>query len=117
MEDKIKAAVKVAMRHAVIEIVEETIEDAFAVGFDDEKEGIKTSIRIMLDGALIDIIGQCHLDNILVSNVDKLDKYTRLMDGLKQRVVGNTSTFYANCSICQETCRQNGRSPFREGIR
>lgn len=91
MEDKIYTAVEVGARRVVTEIGEETIEEAFTVGFDEEIEGVKTPMRSMVKGSLIDFIQQFHLDTIWVPNVDKLAKSTRSMNAFLQRVVGSTS--------------------------
>lgn len=45
----------------------------------------------MLEEALIDIVEKGGLHTILVRKVDKLAKFTRFMDALKRRIIGNTS--------------------------
>lgn len=56
MGDNIKASVEVATRCIVTKIVEEIIEDAFVVGYDEQKRGIKTRITNTLEGNLTDIV-------------------------------------------------------------
>lgn len=78
------------MRRIVTRIVEETIEEAFTVVFDEQKRGIKTQIRDIVEGSLIIIVDQGRLDTILVRNMDKLTKSTRFMDALTRRFVSST---------------------------
>lgn len=63
------AAFEVAKRRVLAVIIEETIEDVFTAGNDEWKEGIKASIRSMVESALIDIVGQGLLDTTLVRYV------------------------------------------------
>lgn len=46
--------------------------------YDERKEGIKNSIKNMVEGALMDIIEQSSSYTISVDNMDKLAKSTRL---------------------------------------
>lgn len=70
MEDNNKTALEVLRRRGVTEIVKETIEDAFAVGYYEQKESNKTTIQNMVEGAFIDIVKQGRQDTILISRVD-----------------------------------------------
>lgn len=90
MENNIKIAVEVGTRRVVTGILEETIEDAFTVNYDEQKERVKKPIRTMVEGALIDIVGPGRLDTILDSNVDKFAKSNRFLDTLARRVVRST---------------------------
>lgn len=60
MEDNIRAAVKIAIRVVVKRIIKLMIENAFMVGFDEHEKGVKTQIRNMVQGALIDIFKHSH---------------------------------------------------------
>lgn len=77
IEEKIRTAAEVATRFAATGIVEEKREEEFTVRYDEQKNGIKTSILNMVEGAFTDIVEKDRLDNILVLNVDKLAKLTR----------------------------------------
>lgn len=44
-----------------------------------------------MEGALIEIVEQVHLDSILVRNMDKLAKSIRFMDDVTGQAVGGTS--------------------------
>lgn len=74
MKDIIKAAVEVATRRIVTEIMAKTMEHAFMVESDVHKEEIKTPIRHVAEEALITIPEQGLADTILMHNVDALVK-------------------------------------------
>lgn len=57
-QDDVKAAVEFPSRRIVTGIVIRTIESAFTVGSDEQKEEIKTPIRSIVNGALTDIVEQ-----------------------------------------------------------
>lgn len=86
MKDIIKEAFEIAMRSAVTGIVEKVIEDIFTVAYNDQKEGIKTSIMNMDVGALIDVVKQAFLDTILVWNVNRLATCIHFWDTLTRRL-------------------------------
>lgn len=60
-------------------------------GCEEQKEGIKTPMRKMVDRALIYIVKQGHLDPILVHHVDMLANFSRVMDAPMRRVIENIS--------------------------
>lgn len=91
MEDNIKAGFEVGTRCAAMRIVEETIEHIFAMANKKLNEGIKTTVRNILEGALIDIVQQGGPDTIPVREVDKLLKSIRSMEVLTRQVVGSKS--------------------------
>lgn len=64
MEDNIRTAVEVTTSRIVTGIVEETIEDAFTVGHDEQNEGIKKPVRNTMEISVIEIIDQGGLDTI-----------------------------------------------------
>lgn len=78
MELNTNAAVEITTKCSVTVVVHETIEDAFTAGNDERKEEVKTSIRSMMEGDLIVIVGQGLLDNTLVRFMDMLVKSTAL---------------------------------------
>lgn len=55
IKDSFKAAVEVPTRWIVTVILEEMIEDAFKVGCDKQKEGIKAPVRNKVEGDSIHI--------------------------------------------------------------
>lgn len=81
MEDNIKTAAEVARRHTVTAIMDETIENVFTVGY-EQKEGIKTLIKNMVERALIDIVEQVGQNTVSMHKVDRLTKSTCIMDAL-----------------------------------
>lgn len=66
MGDKINTTVKAATRPVVTGVVEETVEDVLAVVLVEQNDGIKTWIGNMVENALIDIVKQGRLGNVLV---------------------------------------------------
>lgn len=98
MKDNIKAAVEFVTRCVVTGIVEDTIEDVFRVRSGDQKEGIKTPVRNMLEGASIDVVKHGIVDIILVWNVDWMTKSTRFMDTLPRRII-ECSSFIMSSAV------------------
>lgn len=45
MENSMRDSIEVALRHIITGIVEETIEDVFTVGHDEQKKGFEKPIR------------------------------------------------------------------------
>lgn len=80
MESSMKTAVEVTTRLVVTGIGEGTIKGLFTVVYDKPKEEIETSIRYMVERAVIVIVEEIPLDTNSVLNVDKLSKSTRFMD-------------------------------------
>lgn len=93
-----KATVEVATRRIATGTIEETIEDAFTATYDEEKEGIKTPIRITVEGALTNIVEQDRQDTIFVPNIHKLAELTRYIDDLSRQGVGRSPL------LCQARC-------------
>lgn len=91
MEDNGKNAVEIAMRGVVTGIVEDTIENEFVAGYDVQKDGIKTPIRNLVEGALSDTVEQGRLGTILINYGDKWENSARFKDALTRRVVRNKS--------------------------
>lgn len=91
LKDNIKVAVEVTTSRIFTGIVEETIEDQNNGVVHKQKEKIKTTIRNMLEGALIEIVEQGSLDTIFVRNVDTSAKYTTFKDVLIRRAVSSSS--------------------------
>lgn len=91
MNNYMKTAVEAATTGLLTGIVNEKIERAFARGYNIQKEGMKTPIRNMVKGVLIDVIEQRRLETLLIRNVDKFASSARFMDALMGRVVGNKS--------------------------
>lgn len=54
---------EVATTRIVTEIIEKAAENRFMIGFDEQIQRIWTKTRIMVEDALIDIVGQDLLDN------------------------------------------------------
>lgn len=63
-------------------IVGETIEDDFTVGYVEQNEGVKTTIRNMVEEALIKNVKQGRLDTVLLRHVGRLSRYARFMTAL-----------------------------------
>lgn len=89
MEKHIHCLVEDTTRRLITEIVKEVNEDAFTVGFDAQRERIKTTMKNRIEEALNEIAEQGLLDTILVRIGDRLAKSRRFMDALMQLFVGN----------------------------
>lgn len=76
----IKTTVEIGTKNVVKEIVKGTPGDAIMVGYDLQKEGIRTPIWTIVEGDLMGNVEQGRLDIILVRNVDERTKSTRFMD-------------------------------------
>lgn len=82
MEDRIKATGELATRNIVTVLMEEDEAEALTVGFHERERGIKTTIRIIVEGALISIVYQGRLNNHLVRNVNSWDRSNSLLDAV-----------------------------------
>lgn len=67
------------------------IQDAFTVGFDEQKAVTKTSITNMVERALINMVAQRRLDNIMEHKLDEVGKSTLSIDAFTGRFVGSTA--------------------------
>lgn len=112
MDAIIKAAINVAARRIVTEIVEKTIEPVFTGGNNEQKEEITRAIRNIVQGSLIYIVQQCRLNTIPVSTVDKWAKMTCFMNVLNRWAVGSTSISRQFRHLSGACWQNKGRSPF-----
>lgn len=76
VEGTIETAVEIATRRVVTEIEEATIDHVLTEGFDEIMEGMKTPVRIMMQGESIEIF-YGDLATIMVYKVDALTEATR----------------------------------------
>lgn len=93
IKDNINAPAEINIILLVIQIMKESIYEAFSVGFDtrsEEKEGIKTPIINMEEGALVEIVDHNRLHIILVRIMNNYSKSTRILDSLTRRALGST---------------------------
>lgn len=77
MEYKIKAAIEITTWRVDNWNWEDTIEEAFATEYDEQKERVKAPIRNIVEGASISIVEQGFQDTILMRNVDMLTRSTQ----------------------------------------
>lgn len=73
--------------------MEERREEAFTLGFEIQKEGVKSQITDIVEGALIEIVEQDRVDIIFVCSVYKLAKSVRVMEALTQQAVSRASIY------------------------
>lgn len=84
MEDNIIEAFEVVVKRVVTGIVKILNGDAFTVGYDEKKKGIKTLIKNMVERVLNNSVEQVCLSTPLVCSVDALGKCPHFMDALKR---------------------------------
>lgn len=89
-QDKVNTKVKLPTTYVYFQFWEETIEQKFAVGLNEQKKRINSLIRNMMEEALI-ACRKCSVDTILVHSVDRCSLSTCFRDILIWRVVGSTA--------------------------
>lgn len=89
-KDNHKPPIKFATISLVYGIVGETIDDAFTVGHDEQKDIMKLTVE-NIEGALIDSVQKSILAIIFVRSMYKTDKSIHLMDVPPQLVVSSST--------------------------